>query len=88
MWDEQRLAELSLEQGQLAADGLDRDPQPVCGAGDAAFLGDDPEVVQVLVVEVLHFIFVKTLCFLILLLFLLFVQSVRITPLLFFWRSR
>jgi heat shock protein HtpX len=42
---------LAFQQAQLAADGLDSDAQTLRGARDAAFLGDDPEVVQVLVVE-------------------------------------
>jgi hypothetical protein len=48
---EQGLAELPFEQRKLAADGLDGYAKALGGAGDAAFLGDNPEVVQVLEIE-------------------------------------
>ncbi|MNT21509.1 hypothetical protein D3C72_1568510 [compost metagenome] len=39
---------------QLAADGLRRALQLLCRAGDAAGLGDHPEIAQMLVVESDH----------------------------------
>ncbi|MCY1364430.1 hypothetical protein D9M69_512310 [compost metagenome] len=50
---EQRVAQRLLQQAHLGADGLHRHAQPVGGVGHAAFLGRDPEVIQVLVVQVL-----------------------------------
>ena len=52
--DEQGAAQVALEQRELAADRLHGDAQPLGGARHAAFMGDDPEIVQVLVVEVGH----------------------------------
>ena len=48
---EQRMAERALQLAHLGADGLHRHAEPRGGARDAAFLGDDPEVVQMPVVE-------------------------------------
>ena len=48
---EQRVAQRLLERAHLRADRLHRHVQPGGGAGHAAFLGDDPEVVEVPVVE-------------------------------------
>jgi hypothetical protein len=45
------VAERLLQLPHLRADGLHRHVQPLGRAGEAAFLGDDPEVVQVAVVE-------------------------------------
>ncbi len=51
---EQFDAEHRLEFAQLAADRLRRQVQLLAGAGDAAGLGDHPEVAQVFVVEIGH----------------------------------
>ena len=41
----------SFELAQLSTDGRGRDIQRVAGMGDATLSGDDPEVVQVVIVE-------------------------------------
>jgi hypothetical protein len=48
---EQLVAECLLEFPHLGADGLHRHVQPLRGTGEATLLGDDPEVVQMTVVE-------------------------------------
>jgi len=50
----QRDAEAAFEQRQLAADRLRGNAELVCGASDPTFLGNHPEVVQVLVIEIGH----------------------------------
>jgi hypothetical protein len=57
---EQLVAERLLQLAHLRADGLHRHVQPLGGAGKAAFLGDDPEVVQVAVVQHASLRFGKT----------------------------
>jgi hypothetical protein len=51
---EQPPAERALQRPQLAGDGLRRQEQDPGGAIDAALARDDPEVVQVVVVEPAH----------------------------------
>ena len=58
--DEQRLAQIALEQRKLAADRLHRHAEALGGARHAAFVRDDPEIMQVLVVQVGHKLSEKT----------------------------
>ena len=48
---EQLVAQRLLQLAHLRADGLHRHVQPFGGTGEAAFLGDDPEVVEMAVVQ-------------------------------------
>ena len=48
---EQLMAQRLLQFPHLCADGLHRHVQPLGGTGEPAFLGDDPEVVQMTVVQ-------------------------------------
>jgi hypothetical protein len=48
---EELVAQRLLQLAHLRADGLHRHVQPLGGPGKAAFLGDDPEVVQMAVVQ-------------------------------------
>ncbi|MNW02321.1 hypothetical protein D3C71_1980880 [compost metagenome] len=48
---EQLVAQVFLQFAHLGADGLDGHVQPFGRAGEAAFLGDHPEIVQVAVVQ-------------------------------------
>jgi hypothetical protein len=48
---QQHLAQRLFELGDLGADGLHRDTQPPRRARDAAFLGNNPEVAQVVIVQ-------------------------------------
>ena len=48
---EKLVAQRLLELAHLRADGLHRHVQPLGGAGEAAFFGDDPEVVKMAVVQ-------------------------------------
>jgi hypothetical protein len=51
---EQRLPQLLFEHAELSADGLHREIQPLRRTGDAAFLGNRPEVQQVAEIEVVR----------------------------------
>jgi hypothetical protein len=51
---EQRLPQLLFEHAELGADGLHREIQAFRRTGDAAFLGDGPEVEQVAEIEVVR----------------------------------
>ena len=49
-------AQLALKQGELAADGLYGNIEACRRTSNAALLGDDPEIMQVLVIQLAHFL--------------------------------